>query len=43
MDKLNREYLELLSGEGNPSDKFWGLEERIKKDKKKTVGFIVER
>ena len=25
----------MLSGEGNPSDKFWKLEERIKKDEKK--------
>ncbi len=24
-----------ISGEGNPSDKFWKLEERIKKDEKK--------
>ncbi len=36
MDRLNKEYIELLSGEENPSDKFWSLEERIKKDKKKT-------
>ena len=36
MDRLNKEYLELLSENGNPSDKFWRLEERIKKDKKKT-------
>ena len=34
MDKLNHEYIELLSGEGNPSDKFWALEERIRQDKK---------
>lgn len=33
MDKLNKEYLEILSGEGKPSDKFWKLEERIKEDK----------
>lgn len=36
MDRLNKEYIELLSESGNPSDKFWSLEERIKKDKKKT-------
>lgn len=36
MDRLNKEYIELLSENGKPSDKFWGLEERIKKDKKKT-------
>ena len=34
MDKLNKEYMEILSGEGNPADKFWKLEERIKEDKK---------
>lgn len=34
MDKLNKEYIEILSGEGNPSDKFWKLEERINEDKK---------
>ena len=34
MDKLNHEYIELLSGDGNPSDKFWALEERIRQDKK---------
>ncbi|WP_270396329.1 hypothetical protein [Mediterraneibacter massiliensis] len=27
MDKLNKEYIELLSGEGKPSEKFWALEE----------------
>jgi hypothetical protein len=36
MDRLNREYMEILTGEGNPSDKFWVLEARIKKDKKAT-------
>lgn len=34
MDKLNKEYIEILSGDGNPSDKFWKLEERINKDKR---------
>jgi hypothetical protein len=34
MDRLNHEYIEILSGEGNPSDKFWKLEERIRQDKK---------
>lgn len=34
MDKLNKEYIELLSGEGNASDKFWALEKRIREDKK---------
>jgi hypothetical protein len=34
MEKLNQEYVELLSGEGNASDKFWALEKRIREDKK---------
>ena len=36
MDRLNKEYIYLLSEDGNPSDKFWSLEERIKEDRKKT-------
>ena len=36
MDKLNKEYIELLNGEGTPSEKFWTLEERIRNDKKDT-------
>ena len=34
MGKLNHEYIELLSGEGPASKKFWELDERIKQDKK---------
>ena len=34
MEHLIKEYMDLLSGEENASDKFWKLEERIKKDKK---------
>lgn len=34
MDKLNKEYIDILNGQGNPSDKFWKLEKRIKEDKK---------
>lgn len=34
MEKLNQEYVELLTGEGQASSKFWALEERIRKDKK---------
>ena len=34
MEKLNKEYIVLLSGEGNASDKFWKLEKRIREDKK---------
>ena len=36
MDKLNKKYIELLNGEGKPSEKFWALEERIRNDKKDT-------
>lgn len=35
MDRLNGEYLELLTQEGASSDKFWELEKRINRDKKK--------
>lgn len=34
MDRKNKEYIAILSGEGNPSSKFWALEKRIKEDKK---------
>lgn len=34
MEKLNKEYIELLSAEGSASDKFWALDERIREDKK---------
>ena len=34
MGRLVKEYMDLLEGEENASDKFWNLEERIKKDKK---------
>ena len=30
MDRLNEEYMEILSGEGAASEKFWKLEKRIK-------------
>ena len=33
MEKLNGEYIKLLGGTGKPSEKFWHLEKRIKKDK----------
>nr|WP_297936116.1 multidrug transporter [uncultured Blautia sp.] len=33
-ERLVKEYMDLLEGEENASDKFWKLEERIKKDKK---------
>lgn len=41
MDQLNHEYMEILNGEGNPSDRFWALEERIRKDKRDT-GVVAE-
>lgn len=34
MERLVKEYMDLLEGEKKASDKFWKLEERIKKDKK---------
>ena len=34
MERLAKEYIELLSSPGNASDHFWELEERIRKDKK---------
>jgi len=36
MNRLNKEYIELLSEDANPSDKFWRLDKRIKEDRKKT-------
>ena len=42
MDHLNKEYIALLSSDdGTPADKFWKLEERIKKDRKHP-GVIIE-
>lgn len=35
MDKLNQEYIEILSSSDNPADKFWELEKRIDTDKHK--------
>lgn len=34
INKLNEEYITILSQDKNPSDKFWELEARIKKDKR---------
>ena len=34
MDRLNHEYMEILSGEGPASEKFWKLERRIRTDVK---------
>ena len=41
MERLVKEYIDMLNGTGNASDKFWALEERIKKDKKHT-GVMLE-
>ena len=41
IDRLNKEYIELLSEDAKPSVKFWKLDERIKEDRKKT-GVLLE-
>jgi hypothetical protein len=41
MERLTKEYIELLSSSGNASDHFWELEKRIKKDKK-NPGVLLE-
>ena len=42
MDRLNKEYIALLSSDkGNPSDRFWKLEGRIRRDKK-SPGVTIE-
>lgn len=41
MEHLLKEYIDLLNGAENASDKFWKLEERIKKDKKHS-GVMIE-
>lgn len=40
-ERLNKEYVKLLTGEGDASDKFWELEKRIKRDRKHP-GVIME-
>ena len=39
MERLTQEYIRLLSGEENASDRFWELEKRINRDKK-CVGVV---
>ena len=34
MGRLCGEYIELLSGDGDPSEKFWQLDKRIRNDKR---------
>ena len=41
MGRLTQEYLNLLSGEGLASDKFWELEKRIRTDRK-SVGVVAD-
>lgn len=41
MERLNQEYLQILSGDGSASDKFWELEKRIYTDRKR-VGVVAE-
>ena len=36
MNRLNEEYIQLLSENAAPSDKFWRLERRIKADRNKS-------
>jgi len=33
MDRLNREYIEILNSDNRPSEKFWELEKRLRTDK----------
>lgn len=41
IDRLIKEYIQLLCSSENTSDKFWKLEERLKKDRKHP-GVIIE-
>ena len=43
MDKLNKKYIELLNGEGKPSEKFWALENRIRNKKDTGVQLRMSR
>ena len=40
MDRLTKEYVAILTGEGLASDRFWALEKRLRADKRK-AGVIV--
>lgn len=35
MEKLNKEYIDILNGDGYSSEKFWKLDKSIREDKKK--------
>lgn len=41
MERLNNEYIELLSSPGPASDKFWRLEKRLREDKS-GVGVVAQ-
>ena len=41
LDRLNQEYIQLLSGAGSASEKFWELEKRIRMDQK-SVGVVAD-
>lgn len=41
MGILNKEYIEILQSDKPPSEKFWELEKRIKKDRK-SRGVLIE-
>lgn len=41
MDRLNKEYIQLLSGTEAPSNKFWKLDKRIREDRKK-AGVVLD-
>ncbi len=41
IDRLNRKYIEILSGNKPASEKFWELEERIVKDKN-SAGVMIQ-
>ena len=41
MEQLNQAYMDILSGQGNPSEKFWLLEKRINHDKKR-CGVVIQ-
>ena len=41
IERLNKEYIQILSSEGKASDKFWALEKRIYQDKR-SPGVMVQ-
>ncbi|MBE5807764.1 MAG: multidrug transporter [Clostridiales bacterium] len=41
MERLDREYLEILQSEEKASERFWALEKRIREDKK-GIGVVID-